>query len=140
MEREDPVNFPPPVARLNHGVKTLDALPLGAYAVQASFGRVSSIPVGIEIVEKKAAALSEAEARALAARLVADAFAKRGFKHANGQPVGRIEFRPESFSVSQRNGRWILGASGGPSRGPEASVEFNLDGTEPKAEVNYEWD
>lgn len=84
----------------------------------------------------KGKALTKRQARVLAAKLATDAFAKRVFKHANGKPVGKIEIAPESFNdVGQKDGRWVLRMIR--SRGPEAFVDFALDGSDAKVIVNY---
>jgi len=96
-----------------------------------------------EFVKRRAAdeknvALTEPQARALAARLASDAFARRTFFHANGKPVAKIHVAPESFNaVSRDGGRWVLKMSA--SRGPEAFVNFRLDGTDPQVTVSYAW-
>ncbi len=80
--------------------------------------------------------LTKRQACVLAAKLASDAFAKQEFKHADGTPVGKFQFRPEYFhDVHQESGRWILNMVG--SRGPEASVDFKLDGSDAKVHVNY---
>lgn len=82
--------------------------------------------------------LTKRQARVLAAKLANDAFAERTFLHPNGKPVGKIEIRPESFSqVRQRDGRWVLRMV--VSAGPEAFVDFAVDGTDAKVTVNYAW-
>jgi hypothetical protein len=78
------------------------------------------------------------KARVLAAKLANEAFAKRTFKHANGRPVGKIQITAESFNhVRQEQGRWVLRMIR--SRGPEAFVDFALDGSDAKVIVNYAW-
>jgi hypothetical protein len=84
-------------------------------------------------------ALTKRQARVLAAKLANDAFANQTFKHpGGGKPVGKIEIDPESFNVSQKDGRWVLRIVR--SAGPEAFVDFALDGSAPKVVVNYAWD
>lgn len=80
--------------------------------------------------------LTERQARMLAAKLANDAFAERTFRHADGRRVGKIEVAPQSFNdVRQKHGRWVLRMV--VSRGPEAFVDFGLDGTDAKVIVNY---
>ena len=87
---------------------------------------------------EKGKALSKQQARVLSAKLANDAFAKRTFKHPSGKPVGKIKITPESFNeITQKDGRWVLRMVR--SRGPEAFVDFALDGSDPKVVVNYSW-
>jgi len=84
------------------------------------------------------AALDEKAARALAARLANEAFARQAFKRPNGKPVGKIEIAPESFNdVSQKVGRWVLRMVR--PAGPEAFVDFAADGSDPKVVVDFAW-
>ncbi|KPJ52096.1 MAG: hypothetical protein AMS16_06870 [Planctomycetes bacterium DG_58] len=83
--------------------------------------------------------LTRRQARLLAARLANDAFARRAFTQPNGKPIGKIEIAPEAFHyVQQKDGRWVLIQTG--SAGPEAFVDFALDGTDANVTVNYAWD
>lgn len=88
---------------------------------------------------EKGKALSKRQARVLAANLANDAFDKQDFKSPDGRPIGMIEIAPDSFNdVSQKDGRWVLRMVR--SAGPEAFVEFDSDGLNPKVVVNYAWD
>jgi hypothetical protein len=82
--------------------------------------------------------LTKRQIRVLAAKLATDAFSKQEFKHPGGKPVGKIEIKPEYFNgVRQTDGRWVLRMAG--SRGPEATVDFALDGSDAKVNVGYAW-
>ncbi|HHH75942.1 MAG TPA: hypothetical protein ENL03_02820 [Phycisphaerae bacterium] len=74
----------------------------------------------------------------MAAKLANEAFSKNNCKFPVFKPVGKIEITPESFNnVTQKDGRWVLRMVR--SSGPEAFVDFDLDGFNSKVKVNYAW-
>jgi len=130
------------------GIKVLANTPPNRQAVKNAFAKATTAPApstssgqapsaGSEQATQPAA-LDEKAARALAARLANEAFARQAFKRPNGKPVGKIEIAPESFNdVSQKVGRWVLRMVR--PAGPEAFVDFAADGSDPKVVVNFAW-
>ena len=82
------------------------------------------------------ARLTQPEARSLAARLANEAYAKKKIIGIDGKPTKPVKLRATSWRVAKfEKGRWHLKCD--PPAGPQASVSFKADGSEPKVKVSY---